>query len=64
VNDANARQYLNPESNNFSSSAPIWFAINVAKMASNGVGQGKSMILSCHWLSSQKKDHPSVEPEW
>jgi hypothetical protein len=29
VNDANARQYLNPESNNFSSSA-TQFAINVA----------------------------------
>jgi hypothetical protein len=33
VNDANARQYLNPESNDFSSSATR-FAIDVANKAS------------------------------
>jgi hypothetical protein len=62
VNDANARQYLNPESNDFSSSATR-FAIDVANKASEGVGQGKTLTLSLHWLSSHKKDHPSVEPE-
>jgi hypothetical protein len=31
--------------------------------ASEGVGQGKTLTLSLHWLSSHKKDHPSVEPE-
>jgi hypothetical protein len=62
VNDANARQYLNPESNDFSSSATR-FAIDVANKASEGVGQGKTLTLSLCWLSSHKKDHPSVEPE-
>jgi hypothetical protein len=62
VNDANARQHLNPESNNFSSSA-TQFAIDVANMASEGVGQGKTLTLSLHWLSSHKKDHPLVKPE-
>jgi hypothetical protein len=37
VNEANARQYVNPESNDFSSSA-TWFAIDVANKASEGVG--------------------------
>jgi hypothetical protein len=32
-------------------------------MASEGVGQGKTLTLSLRWLSSHKKDHPSVEPE-
>jgi hypothetical protein len=62
VNDNNARQYLNPESNDFSSSGTR-FAIDVANMASEGVGQGKTLTLSLHWLSSHKKDHPSVKPE-
>jgi hypothetical protein len=62
VNDANARQYLKPESNDFSSSA-TQFAIDVANKASEGVGQSKTLTLSLHWLSSHKKDHPSVEPE-
>jgi hypothetical protein len=31
--------------------------------ASEGVGQGKTLTLSLCWLSSHKKDHPSVEPE-
>jgi hypothetical protein len=45
VNDTNARQYLNPESNDFSSSATR-FAIDVANKASEGVGQGKTLTLS------------------
>jgi hypothetical protein len=45
VNDANSRQYLNPESNDFSSSA-TQFAIDVAIKASKGVGQGKTLTLS------------------
>jgi hypothetical protein len=61
VNDANARQYHNPESNDFSSSATR-FAIDVANKASKGVGQGKTPTMSLCWLSSHKKDHPSVEP--
>jgi hypothetical protein len=62
VNDANARKYLNPESNDFSSSATR-FAIDVANKASKGVGQGKTPTMSLRWLSSHKKDHPSVELE-
>jgi hypothetical protein len=45
VNDTKARQYLNPESNDFSSSATR-FAIDVASKASKGVGQGKTLTLS------------------
>jgi hypothetical protein len=62
VNDANARQYLNPGSNDFNSSATR-FAIDVANKASEGVGQGKTLTLSICWLSSHKMDHPLVEPE-
>ncbi len=28
-----------------------------------GGGAGRTVTLSLHWLSSHKKDHPSVEPE-
>jgi hypothetical protein len=62
VNDANARQYPNPKGNDFCSSA-TWFAIDVTNKASQGGGQGKTLTLSLHWLSSHKKDHPLVEPE-
>jgi hypothetical protein len=62
VNDANARQYPNPKCNDFGSSA-TWFAIDVANRASQGGGQGNTLTVSLHWLSSHKKDHPSVEPE-
>ncbi len=62
VNDANTRQYPNHKGNDFSLSA-TWFAIDVAKKASQGGGQGKMLTLSLCWLSSYKKDHPLVEPE-
>jgi hypothetical protein len=63
VNDTNTRQYPNPECNGFGSSA-TQFAIDVANKASQVGGQGKTLTLSRHWLSSHKKDHPSVEPEF
>jgi hypothetical protein len=62
VNDANARQYPNPKGNDFGSSA-TQFAIDADNKASQGGGQGKTLTLYLHWLSSHKKDHPSVEPD-
>jgi hypothetical protein len=55
-------QYPNPKGNGFSSSA-TQCAIEMGNKASQGGGQGETLTLSLHWLSSDKKDHHSVEPE-
>lgn len=63
VNEAHSRQFPNSGvDSNVSAARATHFALDISSSAATS-GVDDTLSLSLRWLSSHKKDHPSIQPE-